>query len=240
MKCKIQDLANNSTSPRYSTKTRRYGKYSCMNLWKKTPIRLRLDLGYKALIFASTTNLKSGPRFWRVVYLLWQPGFSFFFQLMFILSYGNLVTCVCRFLREKADFFGIKHSTSVWVQTQKSRLYCLILLQISWFFLAFCSFLPWKMLKMTFLTSFWNAQHPNAGPNIQQWKFPTCSSENILCFVSKKFWFYFSIKCSSWTIKVLSVETCKKEMSFVKNWEECVCLSFQIQKNHKFFVDARQ
>ena len=32
-----QAWANNSTSPRYSTKTRHFRKYSCMNLWKKTP-----------------------------------------------------------------------------------------------------------------------------------------------------------------------------------------------------------
>ena len=32
-----QDSAKNSTSPCYSTKIRHFGKYSCMNLWKKTP-----------------------------------------------------------------------------------------------------------------------------------------------------------------------------------------------------------
>ena len=35
-------------------------------------------------------------------------------------------------------------------------------------FLAFFSFLPLKMLKMTILTSVWSAQHPKASQNIQQ------------------------------------------------------------------------
>ena len=110
-----QTWANNSTSHRYSTKTRRFRKFSCMNLWKSSPsystrvqveylyfrriylylktrlitrystrystrglvtqprffnfgIRLRLDLGYKAFIFASTTNLESGPRFTEICF----------------------------------------------------------------------------------------------------------------------------------------------------------------------------
>ena len=32
-----QDSANNSTPHRYSSKTRRLGNYSCMNLWKSRP-----------------------------------------------------------------------------------------------------------------------------------------------------------------------------------------------------------
>ena len=32
-----QAWANNLTLPRYSTKTRRFGNYSCMNLWKSRP-----------------------------------------------------------------------------------------------------------------------------------------------------------------------------------------------------------
>ena len=33
----LQDSVNNSTSHHYSKKTCRFGKYSCMNLWKRTP-----------------------------------------------------------------------------------------------------------------------------------------------------------------------------------------------------------
>ena len=48
-------------------------------------IRLRLDLGYKALIFASTTNLESGPRFADI----WWRQFIEFTNFCF--SFQNLV-----------------------------------------------------------------------------------------------------------------------------------------------------
>ena len=49
-------------SPRYSTQCSTRGRVTRPQFFN-FEIRLRLDLGYKALIFASTTNLKLGPRF---------------------------------------------------------------------------------------------------------------------------------------------------------------------------------
>ena len=63
----------------------------------------------------------------------------------------------------KTIFWGIKHSTSVLVQTKKN-LFCGKFIT----FLHFFSFLAEKMLKMTILTSVRGVQHPNAGRNIQQ------------------------------------------------------------------------
>ena len=65
--------------------------------------------------------------------------------------------------KKKLIFWGIKQSTSVWVTTQKN----LFLAKMCRKFLAFLIFFAEKMLKLTILTSFWGAQHPNAGQNIQ-------------------------------------------------------------------------
>ena len=69
----LSDLSNYSTfivktrlitqySPRYSTRYLTRDRVTRPRFFNFA-IRLRLDLGYKALIFASTTNLESVPRF---------------------------------------------------------------------------------------------------------------------------------------------------------------------------------
>ena len=67
------------------------------------------------------------------------------------------------FFKEKAIFLGIKHSTSVLVQTEKNNVFLLD------FESNFCivKLLSKKTLKMTISTSIWGAQNPNAGRNIQ-------------------------------------------------------------------------
>ena len=50
-----------------------------------------------------------------------------------------------------------------WCKLKKTPVFCWNLLQISCFFRFFAQ----KMLKMTISTILWNAQHPNAGQNIQ-------------------------------------------------------------------------
>ena len=52
-------------STRYSARYWTRGRVTWPRSIKFT-IRLRLDLGYRHLVFASTTNLKSGPRFAKI------------------------------------------------------------------------------------------------------------------------------------------------------------------------------
>ena len=70
------------------------------------------------------------------------------------------------FFREKAVFLE-KHSTSIWVLSQKTSFFAQFYSKFATF-LHFFSFLAQKMLKMTISTSVWGVQHPNAGRNIQQ------------------------------------------------------------------------
>ena len=67
----------------------------------------------------------------------------------------------------KSVFWGIKHSTSVWVLTQKTNFFAQFYSKFATF-LCFFSFLAQKTLKMTIYNSIWGAQHPNTGQNIQQ------------------------------------------------------------------------
>ena len=61
---------------------------------------------------------------------------------------------------------GIKHLTSILVQTKKN-IFCQTICPKFVTFLHFLSFLSQKMLKMKISTSIWGLQHPNAGQNIQ-------------------------------------------------------------------------
>ena len=75
-----------------------------MNLWKSTPnsslrpqieyhfmARLRLGLGYRALVFASKTNLESAPRFPEVC-CIWHLTFgSTFFETLMKMDLINLL-----------------------------------------------------------------------------------------------------------------------------------------------------
>ena len=65
------------------------------------------------------------------------------------------------FLEKKANFWGNKTVDQRSGANLTKRVLGKILLQISCFFAQ-------KTLKMTISTSVWSAQHPNAGPNIQQ------------------------------------------------------------------------
>ena len=86
---------------------------------------------------------------------------------MFYTQLPKVVVIMCNRLecvfREKSSFFGNKTVD----QRLGANLKNMFFAEICCKFLAFLSCFAEKTLKMTILTSVWNAQHPNTGQNIQ-------------------------------------------------------------------------
>ena len=82
---KTQAWANNSTSPCYTTKTRRFRNYLCMNLWKSRPsctTRVRVKYLYT---FTTSLNIILGRKLFGHLFFQFSVLFSHFSVLSFLL-----------------------------------------------------------------------------------------------------------------------------------------------------------
>ena len=123
---KTQAWANNSTSPCYTTKTRRFRNYLCMNLWKSRPsctTRVRVKYLYT---FTTSLNIILGRKLFGHLFFLYFPYYDLIFLVLQFYLFGRPVVVKCARLFFWSSWKVIFRSSRFGLQYQLV-LICLII-----------------------------------------------------------------------------------------------------------------